>query len=64
MGFGLWGVGKVKEKEELKCPLVFSIGWMTDGTVSGIGNTVPGEENEVSYEHVEFEEPVRYVGGG
>lgn len=32
------GDGKVKKKEELKCPLVFSIGWMTDGTVSGIGN--------------------------
>lgn len=39
MGFGLWGMGKVKEKEELKCPLVFSVGWMADGTVPGMGNT-------------------------
>lgn len=31
------------------------LGWETQ---------VSGEENEVSYEHVEFEEPVRYVGGG
>lgn len=38
MGFWFLGLRTVKGKEELKCFLVFSIGWLDDGVAFEIGN--------------------------